>query len=236
MVDTAGTPELRVLIVDDHPLFREGLRHVLESEEDFNVVGEADTGEMALREVRRYRPDVVILDVNMPALDGLQAARRIREEMDGTRVMLLTAFHDDEQMLRALRIGVSAYYSKDVPPGELVAALRHVCQGQFVVQGRAMTADQLGSWLTRRLGSAAGEHLLPEDVCVPLTSREMEVLQCVAHGMSNKEISRQLRISEQTVKNHMSAILRKLNVADRTQAAMYAVRHGWVRVQDLVVA
>jgi DNA-binding NarL/FixJ family response regulator len=236
MVDTTDTTGLRVLIVDDHPLYREGLRHVLESEEDFDVVGEADTGEMALREARRHHPDVVILDVNMPALDGLQAARRIREEMSDTRVMLLTAYHDDEQMLRALRVGVSAYYAKDVPPGELVAALRHVCQGQFVVQGRAMSADQLGGWLTRRLGSTASEHVLPEDVCLPLTTREMEVLHCVAHGMSNKEISRRLRISEQTVKNHMSAVLRKLNVADRTQAAMYAVRHGWVRLQDLVVA
>jgi len=236
MVEAAHSDGLRVLIVDDHPLFREGLRHILEAEDDFIVVGEADTGEMGLREARRHRPDIVILDVNMPALDGLQAARRIREELGDTRVMLLTAFHDDEQMLRALRLGVSAYYAKDVPPGELVAALRHVSRGQFVVQGRAMSSEQLGVWMAHRLGSVASEHELPEDVCLPLTSREMEVLQCVAHGMSNKEISRELKISEQTVKNHMSAVLRKLNVADRTQAAMYAVRHGWVRLQDLVVA
>jgi DNA-binding NarL/FixJ family response regulator len=236
MVEVLAAGRLRVLIVDDHPVFREGLRHILESEPDIEVVGEADTGEMGLREARRHRPDIVILDVNMPALDGLQAARRICDELAGTHVVLLTAFHDDEQMLRALRVGVSAYYAKDVPPGELLAALRHVSRGDYVVQGRSMNREQLGSWLTRRLGKAAGDGELPEDVCVPLTTREMEVLQAVANGLSNKEIARHLSISEQTVKNHMSAILRKLAVDDRTQAAMYAVRHGWIRVQDLAKA
>jgi DNA-binding NarL/FixJ family response regulator len=236
MEEALAQAGLRVLLVDDHPVFREGLRHILEAEPDIEVVGEADTGEMALREARRYRPDVIILDVNMPALDGLQAARRICDEMEDTHIMLLTAFHDDDQMLRALRVGVSAYYAKDVPPGELLAALRHISKGSYVVQGRAMTREQMGAWLTRRLSGAAAEGDLPEDVCVPLTSREMEVLQCVAGGMSNKEISRHLHISEQTVKNHMSAILRKLAVEDRTQAAMYAVRHGWIRVQDLAAS
>ncbi|MHB0875999.1 MAG: response regulator [Anaerolineae bacterium] len=236
MEEALAQAGLRVLLVDDHPVFREGLRHILEAEPDIEIVGEADTGEMALREARRYRPDVVILDVNMPALDGLQAARRICDELDNTHIMLLTAFHDDDQMLRALRVGVSAYYAKDVPPGELLAALRHISKGSYVVQGRAMTREQMGAWLTRRLSSAAADGDLPEDVCVPLTSREMEVLQCVAGGMSNKEISRHLHISEQTVKNHMSAILRKLAVEDRTQAAMYAVRHGWIRVQDLTAS
>jgi len=236
MVETYNVGELRVLIVDDHPVFREGLRHILEAEDNIQVVGEADTGEMAMREARRHRPDVVILDVNMPALDGLQAARRICEELADTRVILLTAFHDDEQMMRALRVGVSAYYAKDVPPGELIAALHHVRRGQYVVQGRAMTKEQLGNWLAKRLANVAAEGELPEEKCMPLTSREMEVLQCVARGMSNKEISRHLSISEQTVKNHVSAILRKLAVDDRTQAAMYAVRHGWVRLQDLVAA
>ena len=236
MDEALAQAALRVLLVDDHPVFREGLRHILEAEPDIEVIGEADTGEMALREARRYRPDVIILDVNMPALDGLQAAKRIRDELENTHIMLLTAFHDDDQMMRALRVGVSAYYAKDVPPGELLAALRHISKGSYVVQGRAMTREQMATWLTRRLSGAAGEGDLPEDVCVPLTTREMEVLQCVAGGMSNKEISRHLRISEQTVKNHMSAILRKLAVEDRTQAAMYAVRHGWIRVQDLAAS
>lgn len=227
---------MRVLIVDDHPVFREGLRHILEADPSIDVVGEADTGDMALREARRHLPDVVILDVNMPALDGLQAARRICQELDETRVVLLTAFHDEEQMMRAFRVGVSAYYAKDVPPGELLAALQEVRSGRYVVQGRCMTREELGAWLTRRLRGVAEEGELPEEACVPLTAREMEVLVSVAHGMSNKEIARHLSISEQTVKNHMSSILRKLRAADRTQAAMYAVRHGWVRLQDLVDA
>jgi len=226
-------PGLRVLIVDDHPVFREGLRHILEADETIQVVGEADTGEMALREARRHRPDVVILDVNMPALDGLQAAKGICDELEDTRVMLLTAFHDEEQLMRAFRVGVSAYYAKDVPPGELTAALHHISRGGYVVQGRTMTREQLATWLMRRLSRVAAEGELPEEVCVPLTAREMEVLGCVAHGMSNKEIAKHLGISGQTVKNHMSAILRKLGVDDRTQAAIYAVRQGWVRLQDL---
>ncbi len=235
MAEAVSDDRLRVLIVDDHPVFREGLRHILEADESVCVVGEADTGDMALREARRQCPHVVILDVNMPTLDGLQAARRICEKHRDMRVMLLTAFHDEEQMMRALRAGVSAYYAKDVPPEDLIAALHEVRRGRYVVQGRSMSRGELGRWLTKRLGDAAQGGELPEEVCVPLTTREMEVLQCVAQGMSNKEISRHLEISEQTVKNHMSAVLRKLSVDDRTQAAMYAVRHGWVRVQDLTV-
>lgn len=236
MVDATHTDVLRVMVVDDHPLFREGLRHILESEEDIEVVAEADTGEMALREARRHVPDIIILDVNMPALDGIQAARRICNEMETVRVVLLTAFHDEEQLMRALRSGVAAYYSKDVPPGELIAALRQISAGNYVVQGQAMSQEQMSKWLSRKLYSMAESGEVPEQVCAPLTGREMEVLQCVSQGMSNKEISRHLNISEQTVKNHMSAVLRKLSVDDRTQAAMYAVRHGWVRVQDTVAS
>lgn len=236
MIDTAEEQAIRVLIVDDHPVFREGLRHIMEADPLVEVVGEADTGDMALREARRHQPDVVILDVNMPALDGIQAARRICHEHRDMRVLLLTAFHDEEQMMRAFRAGVAAYYSKDVPPGELLAALQEVQQGRYVVQGRCMTREELGVWLTGKLSGVAEEGELPEEVCAPLTTREMEVLVSVAEGMSNKEIARHLSISEQTVKNHMSAILRKLKVADRTQAAMYAVRRGWVHVRDLADA
>ncbi|MGI6207848.1 MAG: response regulator [Anaerolineae bacterium] len=236
MIETAEMECIRVLIADDHPVFREGLRHILAADPSVEIVGEADTGEAALREARRCEPDVVILDVNMPTLDGLQAAKRIHQELSNTRVLMLTAFHDEEQMMRAYRVGVAAYFAKDVSPGELLASLRDVKQGRYVVQGKRMSRRELSAWLTHRLSGVAAEGELPEEVCAPLTAREMEVLVSVAHGLSNKELARHLNISEQTVKNHMSSILRKLRVADRTQAAMYAVRHGWVHVHDLAEA
>lgn len=222
-----------VLIADDHPVFREGLRNVVESEEGFQVVAQAGRGDTAVTEARRWRPDVMLVDVNMPTLDGLQVVRLVRAELPGTKLILLTAFHDEEQMIRAYRMGASAYFPKDVDPGALLYAIRHVLEGGYVVMGSVMTADELRRWIASRLITVAPLGSPPEDVYLPLTWREMEVLQNLADGSSNKEIARKLAISEQTVKNHVSSVLRKLNVADRTQAAMHAVRQGWVRVHDL---
>jgi len=233
MSEPLDKTNVTVLIADDHPVFREGLRKVVEAEGRFRVVAEAGSGDAAVIEARRWRPDVMLVDVNMPTLDGLQVVRLVRAELPGTKLILLTAFHDEEQMIRAYRMGASAYFPKDIDPDALLSAVDKVLEGSYMVMGSVFSADGLRQWLASRLSSIAPLGAPPEDVYLPLTWREMEVLQSLADGSSNKEIARKLDISEQTVKNHVSSVLRKLNVADRTQAAMHAVRQGWVRVHDL---
>lgn len=225
--------KISVLVVDDHPLFRQGLRDMLRQEPDLRVVGESADGTEALEMVRRLQPDAVILDVNLPGLNGLQVARQLRNERSATAVVMLTAYDDVEQVLHAFKAGCSAYCSKEVKPHKLLQILRQVVQGHFVVGDQIFDRDGLAEWMERGVEKVGRSYL--DDVreaFSPLSPREMEILQYVTRGLSNKEIAVALGISHQTVKNHMTAILHKLNVEDRTQAAVYALRHGWVRLQD----
>jgi len=225
--------KITVLIVDDHPLFRQGLREVLTSEPDIAVVGEADDGEEALRVARDLSPRVVLMDINLPTINGLQVARRLRQDVPGARAVILTGYDDDEQVFHAMRAGAYAYFPKEVLPQKLIEAVREVNAGRYMVGDLVMDDAQLAPWLykqTERFGIVEGEP--GDEAFVPLSPREMEILQHITRGMSNKEIAHQLGISHQTVKNHMTSILRKLNVEDRTQAAVYALRRGWVRLQD----
>jgi len=238
--DTAGADKeqailrkINVLVVDDHPFFRQGLRDVLEAEQDLLVVGEAGDGEEALSRIHELTPDVVVMDVNIPTLNGIQVTRKLRAEQPQVNVVILTAYDDEEQVFHAIRAGASAYYPKDVTPDKLVAAIRQVNQGYYVIGDLVMNEAQLAPWLlkeTQRFGVASGD--LGEEPFNPLSPREMEILQHITYGLSNKEIARKLGISHQTVKNHITAILHKLGVADRTQAAVYTLRRGWVRLQD----
>jgi DNA-binding NarL/FixJ family response regulator len=222
-----------VIIVDDHPLVREGVRNVLDSEEDLRVVGEATSGDQALELVRQHRPRVALVDVNLPGINGIQVTRQILAERLNTGVVLLTAYDDVEQIYHAFRAGASAYCSKDVHAGKLVDVIRHVARGYFVVGDQVFDNTGLEQWLSRGVESIRRPHLDGDvEAFTPLSPREMEILQFVTRGLSNKEIAARLGISHQTVKNHMTAILHKLDVEDRTQAAVYALRHGWVRLQD----
>lgn len=222
-----------IVIVDDHPLFREGLRNVVESEPDMEVLGEALSGDEGLAMVKKEAPDVVLLDINLPRMNGIQVTRQILSERLDVAVVLLTAYDDVEQVLHAFRAGAMAYCSKDVEAGKLVDVVRQVARGFYVVGDQVYDKAGLEQWLERGVETVRRPHLEGEvEAYTPLSPREMEILQHVTRGLSNKEIAVKLGISHQTVKNHMTSILHKLDVQDRTQAAVYALRHGWVRLQD----
>jgi two-component system, NarL family, response regulator LiaR len=209
---------IRVLIADDHAVVRPGLRTFLDLQEDLEVVGEASDGGEAVEVAEREAPDVVLMDLVMPGMDGIAAIRALRERVPGARAIALTSFGDDERVFPAVRAGAAGYLLKDVEPGELVRAIRVVHAGQSVVH--PAVASRLLEELAAD-GAATGR--APGEV---LTAREREVLRLIARGRSNKVIARELGVSEKTVKTHVSHILGKLGVTARTQAALFAVRHG----------
>ncbi len=222
------------MLVDDHPVFRQGLRRVLEDEDDLDVIVEVADGLEALRMAKQLVPHVMLLDINLPGMNGLQVARALKDSLLDINIIMLTAYHDDQQVFHAIRAGASAYFPKDVSPRRLIEAIRLVHQGSYVVEDRVLEKPQVGAWLLEQfegLGLDSDDEM--GNLLVPLSPREMEILQFIAQGKSNKEIAFDLGISRQTVKNHMTSILRKLAVNDRTQAAIYALRRGWIRLQDL---
>lgn len=222
---------IRVIIVDDHPFFREGLRKIL-AEAGLDVIDEAGDGEEAIEKAAALQPDVVLMDVNLPLLNGLQATRQIKDSHPNINLVILTAYDDEEQIYHAIRVGASAYHPKDVDPRQLVQTIREVHAGRYVVGQAVMTEEELGQWLLEKFRQFGGQVLADEKYLSPLSGREMEILRLVVAGMSNKEIAYALGISHQTVKNHITALLSKLGVADRTQAAVYALRRGWVPLRS----
>jgi DNA-binding NarL/FixJ family response regulator len=227
-----GDKKISVMIVDDHPLFRQGLRRVIEAEDDMEVIIEVGDGEEALRLAQKMVPDVIMMDVNIPTMNGLQVTRAIKANLPNIGVIMLTAYHDDEQIFHAIKAGAGAYYPKDVTPRKLIESIRQVSQGHYVVDDNVLAKSQVASWLLKQFEQLSAFGGSPDELFVPLSPREMEILQLIARGYSNKEIAHELGISRQTVKNHMTSILRKLSVNDRTQAALYALRRGWIRLQD----
>jgi two-component system, NarL family, response regulator LiaR len=209
---------IRVLIADDHAVVRQGLKTFLELQDDIEVVEDVADGEAAVAAVEREAPDVVLMDLVMPGVDGVEAIRRIREGRPQARVLVLSSFLDDERLFPAVRAGAAGYLLKDVEPRELVKAIRTVHGGEALLHP-AVAARLMDEF-------AAGR--APEPNADGLTEREREVLTLIARGLPNKLIARDLSISEKTVKAHVSSILGKLGVSDRTQAALYAVRSGLV--------
>lgn len=224
--------DIRIIVIDDHPLFRQGVIDTLSLESGFKIVGEATNGEEGLSLIKDLRPDIAVVDVNLPGLNGQQVTREVVSEKLPTRVILLTAYDDAEQKRHAMQVGAWAYCVKDVKPETLAWTVQRVVEGSYVIGEETITAEELDRWLNppaAQLETAFGDYAEPPE---PLSRREMEVLTLMTHGMSNKEIAVDLGISHQTVKNHVTAILRKLGVEDRTQAALYALRRGWVRLHD----
>lgn len=214
----ARAERVRVMIVDDHAVVREGLKNYLGALAGFEVVGEASNGSEAVQAAKKLKPQVVLMDLVMPVMDGIEATRALHEAQPDVRVIVLTSFADDDKLFPALKAGAVAYLLKDVGPKELAEAISAAARGE----------TRLHPEVSRRLvagiaGGVGGSGERPED---QLTDREMDVLKCLAQGRSNKEIGAQLFISEKTVKTHVGSILDKLGLADRTQAALYAVKHG----------
>jgi NarL family two-component system response regulator LiaR len=208
---------IRVLIADDHAVVRQGLRTFLELQDDIEVVADVADGEEALSAVEAHEPDVVLMDLVMPGVGGIEAIRRLRELRPETRVLVLTSFLDDDKLFPAVRAGAAGYLLKDVEPAELVRAIRTVAEGE------ALLHPAVASRLMEEFSET--ERPAPEEA---LTAREREVLALIARGLPNKLIARDLEIAEKTVKTHVSSILSKLGLTDRTQAALYAVRVGLI--------
>jgi two-component system NarL family response regulator len=213
---------IRVLIVDDHALFRKGLELVLAAEPDLEIVGEASEGLEAIDRAADLQPDVVLMDVRMPGVGGIEATRRIRNAQPSTRVVMLTVSEDEEDLFASVRAGATGYLLKEVSIDEVANAVRAVARGQALVTP-SMASKLLGEFnvLSRRIDAQHG-------AAPRLTDREVEVLRLVAKGMSNKDIASELVIAENTVKNHVRNILEKLQLKSRMEAAMYAVREKLV--------
>ncbi len=212
---------IRVLLVDDQELFREGLRTLLSMQPGLEVVGEAVNGEDAIARVRTLAPDVVLMDLRMPVLGGVEATRRLRHAAPGSHVIVLTTFDDDEEVFDALRAGAVGYLLKDAPVEKLVEAIRAAARGESFLQP-AIAAKVVAEFSRLSQTRPARRSVLVEN----LSDRECQVLRHLAHGMSNKEIAVSLNLAEGTVKNHMTSILGKLGVLDRTQAALKARELG----------
>jgi len=221
----AGPGCVRVLLVDDQELLRRGLRMFLEEEPDLVVVGEAADGEQALRATARLAPDVVVMDVRMPRMDGVEATRQIAASFPRSKVLVLTTFDLDEYVYTALRYGASGFLLKDVPPKQLCDAIRHVAQGDAVV-APSVTRRLLDAFADRL--PDVGARLGQEAALASLTDREREVLAEVAAGLSNSEIAARLYLAEATVKTHVGRVLTKLGLRDRVQAVVFAYQSGLV--------
>ncbi|HEV7689046.1 MAG TPA: response regulator transcription factor, partial [Acidimicrobiia bacterium] len=218
-------PPVRLLVVDDHPVVRPGLRTFLETRADFEVVGEAGDGETAVAEAARLRPDVILMDLVMPGVDGLEAIGRIRAADPRARILVLTSFASADQVLPALRAGAAGYLLKDAAPGDVEAAIRAVHRGEGLLDP-AVTATVLAEVNRPGRDSPTAGSRAGDPGFATLTPRERQVLGLLGRGMTNAAIARELFVAEKTVKTHVSSILAKLRLADRTQAALYAARLG----------
>jgi two-component system, NarL family, response regulator DegU len=227
---------ITLLIVDDHPLFRQGVRWSLNEEQDIKVIGDVPTAEAALEFVSSSTPDVVLVDVDLEQMDGVELARQLRRTYPSLGVIVLSSRENDEQAFNALRAGASAYFSKEIHPTQLAQSIRRVARGEYVINEVMFQEPRVASRILTQFRDMSRGVTTSGDVNFalfsPLSDREIEVLDRIAAGSSNKEIADHLHISTQTVKNHISSILRKLSLNDRTQAVIHALRRGWIETPD----
>lgn len=222
--------EKRVMIVDDHPLYRAGLRRALESSGRYRIVGEAGCAHEAIDAADVHRPDVVLLDVQLPGISGLKTARILRKKDARARLVLLSIYGDDGRMLEAFRAGALAMLPRDLTPAVLLEALDRVCAGEHLLRAQVQSRPTLAHRLRGEMRVVSNRRAMSQLDALPLSTRELAVLDCAAQGLSNKQIAEALYVTEQTVKNHFTSVLRKLESEDRVGAILHAVRHGWVEI------
>jgi DNA-binding NarL/FixJ family response regulator len=222
----------RILIVDDHALFRVGISNILEREPDFEVVGEADDSRSAVDRSIETSPDIILMDLSLPSPGGIETTQRIKRELPSTGIIVLAATEDEDALFDSIKAGAAAFILKDVGPDDLVTIIRRVVTGEYLINDKVFSKPAVASRVLKEFRELAvyGQEAAP--IFAPLSPREVEILDNIAQGMTNKQVAYALSISEQTVKNHMSSILRKLSVNDRTQAVVYAMRQGWIRMPE----
>jgi DNA-binding NarL/FixJ family response regulator len=226
--------EISIVVVDDHPLFRQGVVDTLSLESGFKVIGQTENGAEALTMIRALHPQVAVVDINLPGMNGQQITHQFVQEKLPTRIVVLTAYDDHEQIIHAAWAGAAAYCAKDIDPVRLIQTVKEVARGKLVIENHVYGQNELEHWLEGEMEVARQLYSEPGSPFHPLSDREAEVLSYVVKGMSNKEIASSLGISHQTVKNHVTSILRKFGVEDRTQAVVFALKRGWVNLNDNV--
>ena len=222
----------RLMLVDAHTLFRRGVRNILELEPDFEVVGEAGNGRDALVLAQEITPDVILMDLSLPPPGGIETTQRVKRELPHTGIIVLAANDDEDQLFDAIKAGAAAFILKDVDPSDLIAIIRRVQTGEYLINDKVFSKPAVASRVLKEFRQLAVYGNEAQPIFAPLSPREVEILDNIAQGMTNKQVAYALSISEQTVKNHMSSILRKLSVNDRTQAVVYAMRQGWIKVPE----
>ena len=220
---------IRILIADDHALLRQGIRNFLSLESDFEIIGEAADGEETIRRASELRPDILLLDINMPKGNGIEVAARLKETHPEIRILALTIHDDENYMMKMIQSGAAGYLLKDVEPSMMVQAIRRVHAGESFVEP-SLTA-KLFRGITDREAQKPAPQAPGMSESDKLSAREIEVLRLIGRGMSNAEIARELYLSEKTVKNHLTNIFRKIQVSDRTQAVLFAIKHKIVLIE-----
>lgn len=227
---------IRVIIIDEQPLFREGIRATLLRMGDCDIVGESTAMADVLEIVRTCNPDVALIDAGLTFSDPLEIARQMRYLAPRIAIIILTPSKDEERLFQAIKVGAAAYFTRDITPEELVDSIRKVSHGEYLIDEDVLAKPELATRVLdtfRKMGSTVEEEEEEneaKDIYSPLSSREVEILDYIARGNSNKEIAKSLKISDQTVKNHITSILKKLSVNDRTAAVVHALRHGWIKM------
>jgi DNA-binding NarL/FixJ family response regulator len=225
---------IRVIIVDEQPLFRQGIRSSLEQMGNCVILSDTiDTGEV-LELARLENPDVAVIDAGLTMVDALELARQMRHLAPHMAIIILTPTEDEERLFQSIKVGAAAYYTRNITVPELTEAVRKVSQGEYLINDDVLSKPQIASRVLRSFRELAVEEEddASKDLYSPLSSREVEILDYIARGNSNKEIAKSLKISDQTVKNHITSILKKLSVNDRTAAVVHALRHGWIKIGD----